>query len=144
MSALRVVEREVQDALARADHRHRHAHERNVSRPFRVDLQSVRIGDVDAGERHLGHVQHGIEDVSAPRRDRVCPDDEDARVGDHREPLRPVAVEDEAVGTVQDPTVGVPVGADTGVDRRARALRIESVPRERCELVSVARNGVGR
>ncbi len=61
-------------------------------------------------------------------------DEEDAALGDHREPFGPVGVEDVSGRPVQHPAVGVAVGGDAVVDRRTGLLRVEAVAGERREL----------
>ena len=66
--------------------------------------------------------------------DLVGVDEEDAAVGDHGEPLGPVGVEHVACGAVEHPALGVAVGGDAVIDRRAGLLRVEAVADQRREL----------
>ncbi len=61
-------------------------------------------------------------------------DEEDPALGDHREPIGPVGVEDVSCRSVEHPAVGIAVGGDAVVDRRTRFLRVEPVADKRREL----------
>ena len=62
LALLGVLEHQVEDPLARAHGVYRQTGERDVTGPLPVDRQPRRVGQVHVDERHVGDVQHRVED----------------------------------------------------------------------------------
>ena len=68
-----------------------------------IGVQPLGVGQPDAGEGHIGNVQHRVEHRAAPDGHRAGIDEEDPALGDHRQPFGPVGVEDVSCRSVQHP-----------------------------------------
>ncbi len=138
VAAAHVVEDQVQNALARTDHRHRHAHQGDVMRPFGVDLDAGGIGHPQSAECQVGDVQDGVEHGAAspgklPAR-FIGVDDEHRGIGHHRQPLGAIAVQYVPRGAVQHPLLAVAVNGDPAVDGGAGCLGVKPVGGQRRKL----------
>ena len=134
LTLLGVFEDQIEDALAGADRGDGHTGQRDVVGAFGVHADPHRVGHPHVDERHLGDVQHRIEDRAAPRGDLVGVDDENTGLCNDREPLGSVTVEDVPGGAVEHPAVVDPVRSHAVVNRRARLSGIEPVTGQRGEL----------
>ena len=80
----------------------------SVAGPLGVDGAAVRRGTCTSAKRHLGDVQHRVEDRGARRGHRGRPATTNTPAGGHhRQPVGPVTVEHVARGAVQPPAVAV-------------------------------------
>ena len=110
LAAADMFEHQIEDALAGANHRDCHARQRNVMCALPVGVQPVTVGDVNLAEGKVRDMQNRVEYRGASGLHLIGGDDEDAGIGHHGQPVRPIAVQDVARRSGQQPAFGITVG----------------------------------
>ena len=129
-----MLEDQIEDALAGADHRDCHAGQRNMVRTLAINGHPGAVGHPDLAEGHVGDMQDRVEYRNTPGRHLVRRDDEHSGTGHHRQPVGAITVEDMACRTVQHPAISVPVRRHPVVHGGTRLVRVEPIHRQGREL----------